>query len=98
MYVVMEMLRGGDLLEAITKEGAMFLDERDVSGDVVHAPALHGPRDDARQEHGAPGLKAERLIFAEKGRAADQVAHKVDKNLVKLATLRIAGAHGSRRR
>ena len=32
-----------------------------------HAPALHGPRDDARQEHGAPGLKAGELDLRREG-------------------------------
>ena len=86
VYVVMELLRGGDLLEAITKEGTFC--ERDAA--VVMHRLFTGLETMHAKNMAHRDLKLENLIFAEKGRVVDQVAHKVDKNLVKLETLRIA--------
>jgi protein serine kinase H len=86
VYVVMELLRGGDLLEAITKEGAFR--ERDAA--VVMHRLFTGLETMHAKNMAHRDLKLENLIFAEKGRVVDRVARVVDKNLVKLETLRIA--------
>ena len=86
VYVVMELLRGGDLLEAITKEGAFR--ERDAA--VVMHRLFTGLETMHAKNMAHRDLKLENLIFAEKGRVVDPVARVVDKNLVKLETLRIA--------
>jgi len=86
VYVVMELLRGGDLLEAITKEGAFR--ERDAA--VVMHRLFTGLETMHAKNMAHRDVKLENLIFAEKGRVVDRVARVVDKNLVKLETLRIA--------
>lgn len=88
VYVVMELLNGGDLLDAITKEGtfgerdaAMIMHRLFVGLETMHAKNVTH-RD----------LKLENLIFAERGRVVHEgtAARAVDNKRVKLDSLRIA--------
>jgi protein serine kinase H len=89
VYVVMELLNGGDLLEAITTEGVFR--ERDAAM-IMHRlfiglQTMHAKNVTHRD------LKLENLIFAEKGRVVYDgrtASSAVDKKRVKLDSLRIA--------
>ena len=92
VYVVMELLNGGDLLEAITTEGVFR--ERDAAM-IMHRlfiglQTMHAKNVTHRD------LKLENLIFAEKGRVvyddSSTASSAVDKKKkrVKLDSLRIA--------
>ena len=89
VYVVMELLNGGDLLEAITSEGVFC--ERDAAM-IMHRlfiglQTMHAKNVTHRD------LKLENLIFAEKGRVVYDgrtASSAVDKKRVKLDSLRIA--------
>lgn len=89
VYVVMELLNGGDLLEAITSEGVFC--ERDAAM-IMHRlfiglQTMHAKNVTHRD------LKLENLIFAERGRVVYDgrtASSAVDKKRVKLDSLRIA--------
>ena len=90
VYVVMELLNGGDLLEAITSEGVFC--ERDAAM-IMHRlfiglQTMHAKNVTHRD------LKLENLIFAEKGRVvyddSSTASNSVSKKRVKLDSLRIA--------
>ena len=83
VYVVMELLRGGDLLDAITKEGTFG--ERDAA--VIMHRLFVGLETLHAKNMAHRDLKLENLIFAEKGRVFENA---VDENRVNLETLRIA--------
>ena len=90
VYVVMELLNGGDLLEAITSEGVFC--ERDAAM-IMHRLFI-GLRTMHAQNVTHRDLKLENLIFAEKGRVvyddSSTASNAVDKKRVKLDSLRIA--------